>query len=521
MVQAAPGPGFQNLGTFGSRSVRQLWMPLRQAGAAAREMLRAAAASHWGVPAETCHARDGAVVHAPTGRQLEYGSLVALAARQPVPTAPPLKNPAAFSRVGVPTRRVDAPAIVTGRARYCSDLRVPGMRQAMVIRCPIFGGALRRWDATRAERISGVRVVALPTGLAVVGPDTWSVLRARQLIQVEWDPGPHEAFDSERFWALVEEGARTPGAVARETSGFADADARSPEHLNAEYRLPFQAHAALEPLNAIAHVRDDDCEIWAGTQDPNEVQRQVAELLRLPAERVKVNVTLMGGGFGRRGNPDFVLEAVQASRAIGAPVHVLWTRQDDTRHDRYHPANLQLFRAGLDPARGLTAWSHTVVGPARGPTLTHQVNGAYDPPYRFPEFQVSFREVPTHVPLGAWRGIQMVNNLGARECFLDEVAHRLGRDPYRYRLELLADAPELEGGREGARCARIGWRRCCGSRRRRRAGELRSLRDMDGESPPASTTASPTWRRWPRSRSFRPRDSGSAGWCARWTAGGR
>ena len=451
VVQAAPGPGFQNLGTFGSRSVRQLWMPLRQAGAAAREMLRASAASQWSVPVETCQARSGAVVHAPTGRRLPYGSLVSLAARRPVPRDPPLKQPSAFSRVGRPTRRVDAPDIVTGRARYCSDVRVPGMRRAVVIRCPIFGGTLRRWDAARAERIAGVRVVPLPSGLAVVGPDTWSVLRAREQVEVEWDPGPHARFDSGRHWALLEEAARMPGVVARETPGFAAAEARSPEHLSAEYRLPFQAHAALEPLNALAHVRGDRCEIWAGTQDPNEVQRQVAELLRVPPEQVQVHVTLMGGGFGRRGSPDFVLEAVEASRVVGAPVQVLWTRQDDTQHDRYHPSNLHLVSAGLDPASGLTTWSHTVVGPARGPTLTHQVNGAHDPPYRFPEFRVTFREAPTHVPLGAWRGIQMVNNLGVRECFLDEVAHRLGKDPCRFRLELLAGAPEVEGGREGAK----------------------------------------------------------------------
>jgi isoquinoline 1-oxidoreductase subunit beta len=458
LEQASPGHASGNLGTSGSRSVRTLWEPLRRAGAAAREVLCAAAAARWGVPAGECRSERGFVVHGPTGRKFGYGELVAEASALPVPASPALKPRGELRLIGKDLARVDGPAIVRGAATFGGDVRVEGQVFAVVVRCPVFGGKVARWSDADAKGVSGfVAAVPIGSGLAVVGTTTWAALAARAAIEpsIGWDEGAHREHASADVWRELERAHG--GAVAWLGDGAAAGKGveRAARRVRGEYAYPYQAHVPVETRNALAHVRDGGCEIWAGTQGPNRIQEGAAKLLGLPVDKVVVHVTLLGGGFGQKGDPAFALEAVEVSKALGRPVHVLWTRQDDVRQGRFHAASLHRLEAGLDASGALVGWKHVAAltssaiangQPANDETLRGALAGAYDPPYEAAASAAGLAHVALPAPVGPWRGVANVSHVFARECFVDEVAVAAGEEPLAFRLRRLRARAKYRGG---------------------------------------------------------------------------
>lgn len=450
--QALPAERFGDMGTGGSQSIRSLWTPLRRAGAQAREMLIAAAARRWKAAPADCRAERGAVVHAPSGRRLAFGALVAEAARLTPPAEPPLGAVGERPLLGTSPPRLDVPEKCDGRAVFGLDVRVPGMKFAAVARCPVFGGTLASVDPAPALAVPGVeRVVRIASGPAVVATSTWAALRGAAALAPAWDEGPLAGLDGAAISARMAEVARARGAVVRTEGEGAAALARMARTLEAVYETPYLAHATMEPMNATAHVRRDGCEVWVGSQDATGVQAKAAELTGLPKERVVVRLACLGGGFGRRSEHDFVLEAVELSKATGAPVQVVWSREDDVRHDWYRPATLHVLRAGLDASGAPRCWAHRMVGPAilarfapgalRGGFDPTSTEGAANLPYAFEHIEVDAHIHDPGVPVGWWRSVGSSQNAFVVECFLDEVAHAAGADPVAFRRERLAAHP--------------------------------------------------------------------------------
>ena len=461
--QAVTDPKYGRMSTGGSTSIRRSWEPLQKAGAAAREMLVAAAAARWGVEPGACVAQGGAVHEAQGGRRLGYGELAAAAARLPVPADPRLKPPAEFRIVGRSVPRVDAADKGNGKARFGIDVRLPGMLYATVARCPVRGGRVKEFRAEAALRVPGVRsVVPVPSGVAVVADSTWAAIRGREALQATYDPGPNGTLDDAAIDALLADPRASLTAV-RSEGDFARAYAGAARKVEATYQFPFLAHATMEPMNCTARVGAGGAELWAPTQSPTWAQSEVAKALGLPEDRVSVHTTLLGGGFGRRAMPDVPVEAAQVARAAGAPVQVVWTREDDIAHDYFRPASRNVLAAGLDADGRLVAWRHTV----RAPSIMAQVfgkaegqpdvvGGAADVPYRAGAVLVDCYTPAIGVTIGWWRSVYSSQNACAEECFLDEVAALAGQDPFRFRRALLAGAPRLRAVLELA-ASRAGW----------------------------------------------------------------
>jgi isoquinoline 1-oxidoreductase beta subunit len=443
VIQADANPAYGNQVTVGSRSVQTGWEPLRLAGAAAREMLLSAAALTWSVPREECRTEGGEVRHAPGGRRLAYGQLTDRAATIPVPSNPPLKRPSDFRILGTRVPRVDTPAKVTGRAVFGLDARVPGMVYAAVARCPVFGGRLRRFDPAPSLAVPGVRrVVEISRGVAVIADNTWAAFQGKAALSVEWDEGATAQWSSEGISRAFAEGAREPGQVVRAT-GDVDAALRGAARtVEAVYQAPYLAHACMEPMNCTAHVRGREAEIWAPTQSPQGIQREAARILGLPAEAITVHVTYLGGGFGRRGGPtDYAAEAVELARKLDPPVQVVWTREDDIQNGLYRPATYNVLRAGLDARGAPVAWSHRLVGPEGASFMI--TRGADELVYGIPHFRLERVTRDPGVPVAPWRGVGPSQNGFVVECFVDELAHTAGKDPYAFRRELVAGHPRL------------------------------------------------------------------------------
>jgi len=446
VVQGDADPKYGRMVTGGSSSVRQSWEPLRKAGAAAREMLIAAAAAGWKVEPSACRAEKGFVVHAPSGRRAGFGELATAAARLSVPERPRLKDPRDYTLIGKPVPRLDTPPKTRGAATFGIDVRIPGMLHAAVARPPSLGGKVARFDAAKAMAIPGVKkVVEVPTGVAVVADTTWAAFRGRDALGATFDPGPNGSLDSAAIVRLVQSAPVDP-IPARSEGDWAEALAGAAKKVSATYHLPFLAHATMEPMNCVARVDAEGAEIWAPTQAPLWARGDVAKALGLPEERVVVHVTFLGGGFGRRSFPDFVLEAAQVARAAGAPVQVTWTREDDFLGDLFRPCGQNELRAGLDAKGNLVAWHHLVRSPsisrhnfgsAGRPGHPDVVEGAVSVPYRAGAIRIDSAVPEVGVRLGWWRSVYASQNAFAEECFLDEVAAAAGKDPLAFRLALL------------------------------------------------------------------------------------
>ena len=434
--------------TVGSTSVRSgAWTALREAGAAAREMLVAAAASMWGVSAAECRTEAGYVLHSASGRKAGYGELAEAAGKVPVPARPKLKDPSAFRLIGTRVPQVDATEKVTGRARFGIDVRVPGMRFATVVRSPVFGGKLKSFDPEAAKRVPGVsQVLEISSGVAVIAEHTWAAFEGARALRIEWEPGGF-AMSSADFEAEYSRRLETEGIVAQRDGDARTALSAAARRLQATYDAPFLSHATMEPMNCTASVSAGRCEVWAPTQNPQGSQAAAARLTGLPLDRVVVHPTYLGCGWGRRSRTEFVEDAVETSMKLGAPVQVLWTREEDLRHDYYRPLARVRFDGGLDGAGNLAGLSARVVstpigvGGGRPDQVDRNgVDGIAGSPYRFASFLVESHPVITPVWIGHWRSVGVSQNTFFLESFLDELAAAAGKDPVEFRRGLLADA---------------------------------------------------------------------------------
>ncbi len=489
-VYVNPQLGMQMTG--GSTSVAAAWVPLRKAGAAARELLIAAAAAAWGVPASACQTKHKTVYHAATGKSAGYGELARAAALLPIPKEPKLKDPKDHRLIGKPMARLDAAAKSTGTAGYGIDVTLPDLRVALVKRAPAFGATVKSFDAKAALKMPGVEhVVQISTGVAVVARRFWQAKAAAETVTVDWDLGPNAKLTSE---ALMERFAASAKTRSDQFDGKGKTGAAltsASKTLFAEYRVPYLAHAAMEPGNCTARVTKDLCEVWAPTQGPGLAQQLAAEITGLDHERVKIHTTYLGGGFGRRLYQDYVVEAVELSKLIGKAVKVQWTREDDMRHDFYRPATVHHVKAALDAKGVVTGWAQCVVGQSiiaqavgdwmraivpqwlpqglkgaggsavsgifkafgQDPTATE---GAEDMDYGIPALAVDYVYEEAPIPVGFWRAVGHSFTGFVVESFLDEIAHAAGQEPLALRRQLLADRKRSLGVLELA-VAKADW----------------------------------------------------------------
>ncbi len=453
-LYANPVTGNQSYG--GSRGIRDHIAMWRKAGAAAREMLKQAAANEWGVPLAELGTEPGAVVHRPSGRRRPYGALVDKAQQLPVPQNPPLKTPDRFRYIGKEFARLDVPSKIDGRAVFGIDVKMPGMLYASIERPPMVAGAkVKSFDATAAKQVKGVKdVVQVTHGLAVVANSSWAALTGRRALKVEWDEGPLATLTSAQITREYETLVKQPGREARKAGDAEQALGTGGRTLEAIYQVPFLEHACMEPMNTTAHVTADACTVWAPTQNPGNAQATAARLTGLPPEKVAVHTPLLGGGFGRRGEVDYVIDAVEVAKAVGAPVKVFWTREDDIRHGFYRPATYNHFRAALAADGTPVAWWHRIVGPGilsqrgrvrPGTVDASAVAAAADMPYDIPNILVEWKEKDFGVPVGFWRSVGSSQNAFIVESFIDECAHAAGKDPFEYRQALLGKARRHKG----------------------------------------------------------------------------
>lgn len=468
-----PALGFQITG--GSTSTKTAWEPLRRAGATAREMLRAAAAERWGVPIESCRAVGGAIVH-PSGRRARYGALATDASRRPAPKDPPLKK--TFTRVGRSIPRLDARAKVEGRAVFGIDVQRPGLLHAIVVRSEVAGGRVIDFDAEAAKKAKGiVAVFAVTSGVAIVAERSYQARAAAEGLRVRFDHGPLASVDSGALREAYARRADEPMRTIRDDGDLATAGrSKTAKVVRAVYQAPYLAHATMEPMNCTAHVHDGRVEIWAPTQSPGLARALVARTFGWSQDAITVHATFLGGGFGRRLAQDYVIEAVEIAREVGRPVKVLWSREDDLRHDFYRPASHGVLEGVVDGGR-VVGWSHRIVSQSivsqigrdwiaaiapngapdalvtilgRTATALYETGivhdatsteGASDFPYAIPNLRVQYAQVEPGVPVGFWRAVGNSENVFVVESFLDELAGAAGVDPYAMRRALLAHAP--------------------------------------------------------------------------------
>jgi isoquinoline 1-oxidoreductase subunit beta len=439
--------------TGNSNSIRAFWNPLRNAGAGARAMLVQAAAQQWQVEPASCTASNGQVMHADSGRTLSYGELAAAAGSQTPPKQVALKDPKDFKLIGQPLKRFDTPDKVNGKAIYGIDAMLPGMKFATLAACPVFGGKVGKVDDRAAKKIPGVqKIVVLDDVVAVVGDHMWAAKKGLDALTIVWDEGPNARINSKDIWQDLRATSEKDGAVAKSEGDIAKGLATG-EKLEASYELPFLAHATMEPLNATVHFKADSCEIWTGTQIMTRVQSEAAKAAGLPIDKVTLNQHLIGGGFGRRLEPDMVVAAVRIAKQVDGPVKVIWTREEDIQHDVYRPVYRDTIAATLSDGK-IFGWKYRVTGSAviarwlppafqKGIDID-AIDSAADMPYDIPNLHVEYvRAEPPAVPTGFWRGVGPNNNVFAIECFMDELARKAGKDPIDFRRSMLGKNPRL------------------------------------------------------------------------------
>ncbi len=440
--------------TGNSNSIRAFWDPLRKAGATARAMLVQAAAAGWQVEPATCRTAKSEVFHDASGRKLGYGELAAAAGTQAPPENPPLKAIKDFTLVSQPLKRLDTAGKVNGAVKYGIDALPPGVKFASLTLSPVQGGKVVKVDDSKAKTMPGVRqVVVLDDVVAVVADHTWAAKQGLAALEIEWDDGPNGKISSTDVWNDLRAASQTKGAVAKE-AGDADKALGDGERLDAAYEMPFLAHATMEPMNCVVHVTADGCEVWIGTQVMTRVQGDVAKALNLPPEKVTVHQHLLGGGFGRRLEADMAVVAARIAQKVDTPLKVIWSREEDIRHDVYRPVYRDLISASLKDGK-INGWTYRVTGSAvlaRWFPPAYQkdididgVDSAADIPYGIPNLRVEFvRKEPGVVTTGFWRGVGPNNNVFAIESFMDELAHKAGKDPVDFRIAHLDTTPRLK-----------------------------------------------------------------------------
>jgi isoquinoline 1-oxidoreductase beta subunit len=457
-VETAPAaaaykdPVWGTQATGGSSSVRHMYQPLREAGAAARQMLVAAAAAVWGVPVAECTAQLGSVSHAPTLRTLAYGDLVARAAALPVPAQPAVKPPERFRLIGTPVARLDTAAKVQGAAGFGIDSVAPRMLYGAVARPPAFGARVGAVQSARALALPGVVAVhRIDRGVGVCANSLDAAWKGRDALEISWEGAANPKLDDETLRRTFVASLDTSGLIARKDGDAAAALAGAKRRLAADYHLPYLAHATMEPMNCTAAVSASRCDIWAPTQNQSGVVALARKMTGLAPEQIFVHTTYLGGGFGRRFETDFVEEALALAQQAGRPVKVVWKREEDIGHDFYRPGNSCRFAAGLDDAGRLVAWQHKVAVPSifarvfpdqmKDGIDSAAVDGLRDMEYEIPNLAVEYVRVDTPVPVGFWRSVGASHNGFTVESFMDEVARAAGTDPLEFRLGLLREHP--------------------------------------------------------------------------------
>jgi len=453
-LYANPLLGVQATGN--SNAMRGAWKPLRTAGATAREMLVEAAAKRWGVDAKSCRARDGEVIHAPTGRKLKYGELAADAAKMPVPANVSLKKPEEFKLIGTPAKRLDIASKIDGSAVYGIDARPPGVKIATLAQSPVLGGKVKSVDDTAAKAVKGVRqIVRLNDAVAVVADHMGAAKKGLEALKIEWDEGQNGALATTDIAKVLEQATLGSGAVAQNIGDADKAMAGASIRVEAMYQVPFLAHATMEPMNCTVHVRKDECEIWLGTQAIARVQAMAAKAVGLPVEKVIVHNHLIGGGFGRRLEADGAIRAVEIAKQVDGPVKVVWTREEDIQHDAYRPYWFDRISAGLDAQGKPVAWKNHFAGSSvvarwlppgfKDGLDGDSTEGAINLVYDFPNLHVEYSRVePKGVTTGFWRSVGPSHNVFVVESFVDEMAAAAKQDPVAYRRALLGKSPRAK-----------------------------------------------------------------------------
>jgi isoquinoline 1-oxidoreductase beta subunit len=458
--QALCNPNVYAHGTGGSASVKESYLPLRQAGAVARAMLVGAAADRLKVDPSSLRTDQGVVV-GPGGQRVGYGELVAEAAKRTLPDfkTVPLKDEKTFRIVGTNPPRLDIPSKVDGSAQYGLDVRVPGMLYAVIARCPTFGGKALRFDAAKAKAVPGVREVVeirptgpdgafAPGGVAVVAESTWAAIQGREALGIEWDPGPNKEESTAALRSRMERLLAAPGKLCRNDGDCESVLAKAAKKIEAVYELPFVAHACMEPLNATVHVKPEGIEAWLPTQTSDWNLGVMATVAGMKPEQVKVHTTLLGGGFGRKAHSDYAAEGAQVSQAVKAPVQIVWTREDDIQHGFYRPMSMHRLAGAVDDAGNLAAWQHRMTStsidafwspPDKAKPESSEIGGAVNLAYAIPNIRMDYALARTAVPVMWWRSVEHSNTAFANECFFDELAHLAGQDPLKLRLALLAE----------------------------------------------------------------------------------
>jgi isoquinoline 1-oxidoreductase beta subunit len=454
-VPADPKYGNPNFGgaqlTAGSNSVRGMWKILRQSGATARTMLISAAAQTWNVPANTISTDKGEVIHKASGRRLKYGALVDKAATLPVPKEVALKNPKEFHLLGQSTPRLDIPEKVNGKAVFGMDVKRPGMLIARVVKCPVFGGKVESFNADKAKAVPGVRnVVKISSGVAVVADNYWAASKGAQALEVKWNEGALANLNSADIMKKYASLAEQPGKVARNDGDASAAIKNNPKAFERVFEVPFLAHACMEPMNCTADVRSDRCDVWVPTQGQTASHEAAVAASGLPGKAVNIYTTYLGGGFGRRGEADFVTDAVETSKAVGKPVKVIWTREDDIQHDYYRPVTYVRMWGEVDASGKPGVFMQRMVqqsllkrlGPLPPDGVDRiSVDGSATLPYAIPNIRVEYIESDPGIPYGFWRSVGASVQGYVVEAFIDEMATAAGKDPYQFRRDLLSKAP--------------------------------------------------------------------------------
>jgi isoquinoline 1-oxidoreductase beta subunit len=459
-----PNFGGQQL-TAGSNSVRGMWKVLRESGAAARSMLVTAAAQTWNVPESSCTTDNGVVMHQASGRKLTYGALVDKAAALPVPKTVALKDPKDFKVLGKSLARLDVPEKVNGTAGFGIDVKLPGLLTARVVRCPVFGGKVAKFNADKAKAVPGVKnVVQISSGIAVVADNYWSASKGAQALEITWDEGALAKLTSADILKKQAELAQQPGKVAR-NDGNAEAALKSNQGFERTFEAPFLAHATMEPMNCTADVRADRCDVYVPTQGQTASHQAAVAASGLPADKVKVYVTYMGGGFGRRGEGDFVADAVETSKAVGKPVKVVWSREDDMQHDYYRPVSYARMWGAVDSSGKPTVFMQRMVQqslikrigalPPNGVDFI-SVDGSANLPYTIPNVRIEYIEHDPGVPFGFWRSVGASFQGFVVEAFIDELAAVAKKDPFEFRRDLLGKSPRHKAVLELA-AEKAGW----------------------------------------------------------------